>query len=64
MTREELLRVLSFAGSLRKLSEEKTDLASVDARWNIVAYAMNRHFEGKMLTWHRSTHAGTLSHMR
>ncbi|MFQ3184907.1 MAG: hypothetical protein ACI901_002011, partial [Octadecabacter sp.] len=35
MTREELLRVLSFAGTLRKLSEEKTDLASVDARWNI-----------------------------
>jgi len=50
MTREELLRVLSFAGSLRKLSEEKTGLASVDARWNIIAYAMNRHFEGKMLT--------------
>jgi multiple sugar transport system substrate-binding protein len=50
MTREELLRVLNFAGSLRKLSEEKTDLASVDARWNIIAYAMNRHFEGKMLT--------------
>lgn len=50
MTREELLRVLSFAGSLRKLSEEQTSLASVDARWNIIAYAMNRHFEGKMLT--------------
>ena len=50
MTREELLRVLSFAGSLRKLSEEKTELASIDARWNIIAYAMNRHFEGKMLT--------------
>jgi multiple sugar transport system substrate-binding protein len=50
MTREELLRVLSFAGALRKLSEEKTDLASVDSRWNIIAYAMNKHFEGKMLT--------------
>jgi multiple sugar transport system substrate-binding protein len=50
MTREELLRVLNFAGSLRKLGEERTELASVDARWNIIAYAMNRHLEGKLLT--------------
>ncbi len=50
MTREELLRVLNFAGSLRKLSEEQTTLASVDARWNIIAYAMQRHLEGKRLT--------------
>ena len=50
MTREELLRVLTFAGSLRKLGEEQTALASVDARWNIIAYAMSRHLEGKLLT--------------
>jgi multiple sugar transport system substrate-binding protein len=50
MTREEMLRILTFSESLRKLSEERTALASVDARWNIVAYAMKRHLEGKLLT--------------
>jgi multiple sugar transport system substrate-binding protein len=50
MTREELLRVLTFADSLRHLSEAQTALASVDARWNIISYAMRRHFDGKLLT--------------
>ncbi len=50
MTREELMRVLSFASSLRQIAEERTKLASVDARWNIIAYAMERHLEGKLLT--------------
>ena len=50
MTREELMRVLSFASSLRQIGEERTKLASVDARWNIIAYAMERHLEGKLLT--------------
>ncbi len=50
MTREEMLRILTFAGSLRKLSDEHTALASMDARWNIISYAMQRHLEGKLLT--------------
>ena len=50
MTREEMLRILTFAGSLRKLSDEHTALASIDARWNIISYAMQRHLEGKLLT--------------
>ncbi len=50
MTREELLRILTFADSLRNLSEAQTALASVDARWNIISYAMRRHFDGKLLT--------------
>lgn len=50
MTRDELLRVLNFAGSLRKLGDRQSALASTDARWNIIAYAMKRHLEGKLLT--------------
>lgn len=62
MTREELLRVLNFAGSLRKLSEEQTTLASVDARWNIIAYAMYRHLEGKLLTISSLANAADVSY--
>lgn len=50
MTREELLRILSFVETNREISEKRTKLATVDPRWNIVAYAMRRHLEGKMLT--------------
>lgn len=50
MTRIELLRVLSFAGSLRELGDRQSALASIDPRWNIIAYAMKRHLEGKLLT--------------
>ena len=50
MTREELLRILTFVESNREISEKRTKLATVDPRWNIVAYAMRRHLEGKMLT--------------
>ncbi len=50
MTREELLRILTFVESNRELSEKRTSLAKVDPRWNIVAYAMRRHLEGKLLT--------------
>ncbi|AGI69344.1 putative ABC transporter periplasmatic solute-binding protein [Octadecabacter antarcticus 307] len=50
MTRDELLRVLNFAGSLRKLGDRQSALASIDARWNIITYAMKRHLEGKLLT--------------
>ena len=50
MTREELLRVLNFADALRDIGEYPDNLASVDARWNIISYAMRRHLEGKLLT--------------
>lgn len=50
MTREELLRILTFVESNRELSEKRTSLATVDPRWNIVAYAMRRHLEGYLLT--------------
>ena len=50
MTREELLRILTFVDSTRQLSEKRTDLAANDPRWNIISYAMRRHLEGKLLT--------------
>lgn len=50
MTREELLRILNFVDSNRELSEKRTSLATVDPRWNVISYAMRRHFEGKLLT--------------
>ncbi len=50
MTREELLRILTFVDSNREISEKRTSLATVDPRWNIISYAMRRHFEGKLLT--------------
>lgn len=50
MTRDELLRILDFANTSRLLSEQRTHLAQTDARWNIIAYAMRRHLEGKLLT--------------
>ena len=50
MTREELLRILSFVDSNRERSEKRTSLATVDPRWNIVSYAMRRHLEGRLLT--------------
>lgn len=50
MTREELLRVLTFVDTTRALSEKRTELAVVDPRWNIISYAMRRHLEGKLLT--------------
>lgn len=50
MTREELLRILKFVESSREMSEKRTSLATVDPRWNIISYAMQRHLEGKLLT--------------
>jgi len=50
MTRDELLRILDFAETSRRLSEERTNLAETDARWNIISYSMRRHLEGKQLT--------------
>lgn len=50
MTREELLRILAFVDSNREIAEQRTSLATVDPRWNVIAYAMRRHLEGKLLT--------------
>lgn len=50
MTREELLRILDFVDASRMLAEERTALATVDGRWNIISYSMRRHLEGKLLT--------------
>jgi len=50
MTREELLRILTFVDSNREIAEKRTPLATVDARWNIISFAMRRHLEGKLLT--------------
>lgn len=50
MTREEMLRVLTFMDETRLISEKRTALSGVDARWNIISYAMRRHLEGKLLT--------------
>lgn len=48
MTREELLRILTFVDSNREISEKRTPLATVDPRWNIISYSMRRHLEGKL----------------
>ncbi|MBV7298342.1 extracellular solute-binding protein [Enterovibrio paralichthyis] len=50
MTREELLRILDFTESTRKLVEDGNNLSLTDARWNIIAFVIRRHFEGKLLT--------------
>lgn len=50
MTREELLRILSFVESNEDMTVKRTRLATVDPRWNIIAFAMRRHLEGKLLT--------------
>ncbi len=50
MTRQELLRILSFMDETKLISEKRTALSAVDARWNIISYAMQRHLEGKLLT--------------
>jgi len=50
MTRDELLRILSFADRMREIGERRTALSKTDARWNIVSYAMRRHLEGRLIT--------------
>ncbi|KPP88319.1 MAG: multiple sugar transport system substrate-binding protein [Rhodobacteraceae bacterium HLUCCA08] len=50
MTRQEMLRILSFMEDMRAITEKRTALSSVDARWNIISYAMRRHLEGKLIT--------------
>ena len=50
MTREEMIRILTFIDATRGLSQERTQLSGVDPRWNIISYAMRRHLEGRLLT--------------
>lgn len=50
MTREELLRILSFVDKARGIAENRTALSKTDARWNIISYAMRRHLDGRLLT--------------
>lgn len=50
MTREELLRILSFVDSNRSIAEKDTCLSAVDPRWNIISFAIRRHLEGKLIT--------------
>jgi len=50
MTRDELLRILSFAEATREIAEKRAPLATTDPRWNIIGYVMRRHLQGKMVT--------------
>ena len=50
MTRDELLRILSFVDQIRNVSERESSLSGSDPRWNILSYAMRRHLEGKLIT--------------
>ena len=50
MTREEMLRILSFVDKARGIAESRTALSRTDARWNIISYAMQRHLDGRLLT--------------
>ena len=50
MTREELIRILSFMDATCRLSQDRTQLAGIDPRWNIISYAMRRHLEGRLMT--------------
>jgi len=50
MTHEELTRILRFLDATKSLSQDRTQLSGIDPRWNIISYAMRRHFEGNLLT--------------
>jgi len=50
MTREEMLRILSFVDKARGIAENRTALSRTDGRWNIISYAMQRHLDGRLLT--------------
>lgn len=50
MTRDELLRILTFAEATREIAEKRAPLASTDPRWNIIIYVLRRHLEGKLVT--------------
>lgn len=50
MTRDELLRILEFVDTTRKLTERGVSLSMTDVRWNLISYAVRRHCEGKLTT--------------
>ena len=50
MTREEMMQILQFQDATKGLSQDRTKLSGIDPRWNIISYAMRRHFEGRLLT--------------
>lgn len=50
MTREELLRILDFVDATREMTENNTSLSAIDPRWNLISYAVRRHYEGKLIT--------------
>lgn len=50
MTRDELLRILEFVDTTRKLTERGVSLSMTDVRWNLISYAIRRHCEGKLIT--------------
>lgn len=50
MTREELLRILSFVEDARSISTEHSRLSEVDPRWKITTFTMRRHLEGRLIT--------------
>ncbi|WP_020680217.1 extracellular solute-binding protein [Marinobacterium rhizophilum] len=50
MTREELIRVLDFIDTTRKLGDKEVPLTIVDPRWNLISFALRRHYEGKLIT--------------
>lgn len=50
MVSDELLRILSFVDSTRELTEKRANFAMVDPRWNLISFAIRRHYEGKLIT--------------
>jgi multiple sugar transport system substrate-binding protein len=50
MTREELLRILDFVDTTRGLTEDRVGFSLVDPRWNLISFAVRRHYEGKLIT--------------
>jgi len=50
MTKDELLRVLEFVDTTQSLTVQDVALTAVDPRWNLICYAVRRHFEGKLIT--------------
>lgn len=50
MTREELIRILDFVDTAKKLGNKESPLSMVDPRWNLILFALKRHYEGKLIT--------------
>jgi multiple sugar transport system substrate-binding protein len=50
MTKEELLRILDFVDTTRSLTEKRANFSMVDPRWNLISFAVRRHYESKLNT--------------